>query len=371
MEVRAHILPEQLNLPPQYVVPSPGNYFTLPTTMAAVGPRGGGKTYNFTIWNQWMFEHGYFTRFYVISPTYESNPCLKLIPTRPYDVYTDPDRSVDALNDIVSKVEDEVRWYETMTNEYAAAYRSYVILDRNISKMDPNLVSYMRGMQKRIRAYYDELEELNDQMEVKELSILYTLNHKTDPPSMAGDMSYIGSRYEDLHPWFYPPVQLIRPVPLLFLDDLSHSSIYSVTRKNPLINLFLRHRHLGGQGYGLSIQYAVQVYKGGGPKALRANTMQFLLFGSKDKNVEKSMYEELGGHCTEDEFRRLYEYATSEPHGFLLVDNNCSDPMKRFRKGWDTFLVNFTSERDGTYEVPIYDINKGQGSYGSDDEKEH
>lgn len=342
MEISVPTLPLSLDLPEQFVVPAPKQYFPLPTLMAAVGPRGKGKTYSLMMWNQWMFENAYFTRFYAIDPTYESNDCVKVVPLRPGDLYTDVDRTKDALSEIVDKVIKEAEFYKMMTEEYPKIYKKYIDIGRNISKMEPADVRYLREKTQILNEYYNELEETDGAMTLKSKTIRYILAHRESSPYL--QLSLIGGRqFDDIHPWFPRPPTLVRPAPLLFLDDLSHTELYSPSRSNPLNNLTLRHRHLGGQGYGISIQFAVQTFKTGVTKALRENTQQFLLFATRDVGVIEGMYEGLGSHCTYDEFMRLYNHATAEPHGFLLVDNNASEESRTFRKGWDTFLTGFVN----------------------------
>lgn len=343
-------LPSELSLPPQHVVRSPPQYFSLPTTMAAVGTRGSGKTYNLMLWNKWMFDNEYFTRFYVISPTFESNDALKTVATRPGDVYTSVRDSIASLERIVKCVEEEVHWYEEITITYQKAYDKYISVKRKISKLDRKIVNYLRGMQSQIRQFYEVMKSMNEQMQPKSHDILYTLEHMDHPPKEILLISTLGTRYDEFHPWFYAPPQLKRPVPLLFIDDCSHSPIYSPSRDNPLVNLTLRHRHIGGQGYGISIQFAVQTFKSGVPKALRQNTMQFLLFKTNDLSHIEDIYQEVGAHCTFEEFLKLYMSAIQDRHDFLLIDLNSKSDERVFRRNWDTFLVLDKAETEN--EVP-------------------
>lgn len=338
MEITVHTLPKELPLPPQLRTRSPPQYFTLPTTMAAVGPRGRGKTYNLSLWNKWMFEHGYFTRFYVISPTYESNDAVKQIPTRPGDIYTSVEQSIESLMDVIAHVEADVAWYQEITGKYTDIYAIYKKFRGNVAKMEKADVAYMRTMQRQIESFYQNYQILKDSMELTCLSIQHTLNHKTNPPNKAL-FSVLGGRYDDTHPWFYPPPHLKKPVPLLFIDDCSHSPIYSPSRSNPLVNLTLRHRHIGGQGFGLSIQFAVQTFKTGVPKALRQNTMQFLIFKTNDIGTILDIYEEVGAFVDKNSFIDLYNRAIQDDHDFLLIDMNARSERRIFRRGWDTFLV--------------------------------
>lgn len=337
-EVHIPTLPDKLPIPPSIVVRSPSQYFQLPTTMAAVGPRGRGKTYNLCLWNKWMFDNDYFTRFFVISPSRESNPPLFTIPTRSSDVYSDVDQSIESLNAIIRQVEADANWFKEMTDKYTKAYKKYLKREMNISKMDKSTISYLRGMQRPIHDFYVSLQETHASMEPKSRYIEYILSRKpSEPDKMIS--SILGTRYDDLHPWFFPPPSLPRPAPLLFIDDCSHSPIYAKGQSNPLVNLTLRHRHIGGPGFGISIQFAVQTFKSGVPKALRQNTMQFLIFKTNDLSVVHDIYEEVGAFCTKDEFLRLYYQAIRGTHDFLCIDVNSKSEQRVFRRGFDTFLL--------------------------------
>lgn len=350
MEVFVPTLPAELDLPKPYVVPFPEQYFPLPTLISAVGPRGKGKTYGLSLWNKWMFDHCYFTRFYAIDPTYESNDSVQVLPLRPGDLYTDANRGQQALLEIIQKVTEQAEFYKEMTEVYPEKYQEYLDEDRNVSKMDQNTVRYLREKMKVLHAYYDELEEVHAMMNVRSMIIEYELHHRETSPYLRSEM-IVGKLFDEMHPWFPAPPKLVRPVPLLFLDDLSHTEIYSTSRDNPMNNLTLRHRHLGGKGYGVTIEFATQTFRSGLQKALRENTQQFLLFETRDKGVIESMYEGVGNLCTEEEFTKLYNHATAEDHGFLLVDNNTKDKNRIFRKGWDTFLVDFVNYEDHRVNV--------------------
>lgn len=364
MEIFQETLPKELDLPEQFIVPYPKQYFRLPTLIAAVGPRGKGKTYSLSLWNKWMFDHAYFTRLYAIDPTFESNDSVKIIPLRPGDLYTDVNRTRDALSEIEGKIIEEATFYKEMTENYPKKYQEYLDLDCNISRMDQESVRYLREKTRELNHYYDSLEEAHEQMAAKSCVIEYILRNRETSPYMRPDF-ILGRQFDEIHPWFPAPPKLVHPAPLLFLDDLSHTELYSPSRSNPLNNLTLRHRHLGGQGYGVSIEFAVQTFKTGVTKALRENTQQFLLFATRDVSVVDGMYEGLGSHCTYEEFVRLYDHATAEPHGFLLVDNNTDDLDKVFRKGWDTFLVGFVDKT-----TKKLNVRKGISKFPKTDEKE-
>jgi hypothetical protein len=209
---------------------------------------------------------------------------------------------------------------------------------RDVSKLEREKVTYLRGMQREIDLWYEDVDLTLSAMEIPNKSLVYILRNKPRAPDKTLD-SILGTRFDDMHPWFYPPPKMRKPVPLIFIDDCSHSPIYAPSRSNPLVNLTLRHRHIGGQGFGVSIQFAVQTFKTGVPKALRQNTMQFLIFKTSDSGTIIDIYEELGAFVTKESFLKLYKQAMREEHDFLLIDTNAKKPERVFRRNWDTFLV--------------------------------
>ena len=202
-------------------------------------------------------------------------------------------------------------------------------------------VKYLREMQIVIENFYEQYEEMDNVMEIKSHVIQAALNNK---PKNIPKLTFISfcdgiPRRDRTHPWFYPPPTVIRPVPVILLDDVSHSAVFERTRKNPLTKTLLLHRHIGGQGYGVTFEFGVQAFTSSLPKAIRQNTMQFLLFKTNDTSQLDIVYQQVCGYAAKDTFLKMFEYATREPNGFLLVDTETTDDSKVFRKGFDIFLT--------------------------------
>jgi len=350
MEINLNILPDKLDLPVFPQNDSHPSYFLLPTTIAAVGPRGSGKTYAISKWVHYMFSRMYFTRFFVISATYESNPTLHIIPTRTNDIYTDLESAPDALGTITDEVEKDAAWYNEMTGPYAEAYAKWEKKGKKPKRMKKDVLDYLYSKQKIIALYYKGVMDrhkanVDSGRPVNKTDELI-LSRSTVPPEthfvriMRGVQFYYEDQEEEEEKvWFFPTPFLLRPQPILFIDDASHSPLYSTSRANPLVNLVLRHRHVGGLGFGISIVFAVQTFKTGVPKALRGNTMQFLLFKTQDLSVLEEIWKEIGGIVTWEEFQRIYHRAVQDKHDFLLVDSNVKDERHAFRRGWDVILI--------------------------------
>lgn len=262
--------------------PFPKDLFKLHTLAAFFGPRGSGKTNGAVLLALKYLQYGSFTRVFVVSPTYESNPVFEVLNVQPEDVYTDLTTILSSISSIVSKIEEDANAY----NEELAYAELYL--------------RWVNG------------EELTfpEQLEIQRQ------NHREPEP-------------------------LPKPYPLVIIDDCSHSQIYSTSRSNPFINLCLRHRHIGGEGFGCSIFMLVQNFKTGVPKPIRQNLQQFFIWRTADGSQLEAMWEEFANLIDFDTFSRLYHLAVDDDkHNFLTVDMNpVQERNGHFRRNFDTTLI--------------------------------
>jgi hypothetical protein len=259
----------------------PAQLFRLHTLAAFFGPRGSGKTNGAVLLARRYLDYGSFTRVYIISPTYESNPCFEVLDAAPEDVYTDLGTILASIDDIVKKIELEA-------------------------------------------------EEYRDEMEYTDMY------NKLAAGKVINDVEQIRLEREG----YREPVPMDKPYPLIIIDDCSHSQIYSTSRSNPFVNLCLRHRHIGGEGFGCSIFMLVQNFKTGVPKPIRQNLQQFFIWRSADRSQLEAMWEEFANLIDLPNFVRIYHLATdADKHDFLTVDMNpTKDEIGHFRRNFDTAL---------------------------------
>ena len=257
----------------------PPELFKLHALMGFIGMRGSGKTHAMVNLTKKYLEEKSFNRIFIISPTYHSNPIFHVLRPQEGDIYTDPQASQHALNDILRKTAEEAKEYDEF-EIYLNAYKKY--RDKKTLTLD-------------------------------ERTLLQNQNYKK-------------------------PVHIPVPRPCLLIDDMSHSDIYSTSRHNPFINLCLRHRHVNN-GKGITIMMAAQTYLTGLPKALRQNVTQLFIWPTKDETQLNSIYHEVANLVDKEHFMELYEKATRAPHAFLTIDNNSPHPSLQFRKNFNTFLV--------------------------------
>lgn len=255
----------------------PKHLFQLHTLAAFIGVRGSGKTNAVVLLTKAYLDAGSFNRVFILSPTYESNPIFRVLGAKRKDVYMDLERSADALRDIETKIIEDFDRYEKYL-AYEEAYKRW----------------------KRGKA--TELDE--------------ELLHK-----------YQFRRQEKMD----------MPSPVIVIDDMSHTDIYSERASNPFINLCLRHRHRR-----CSIFMCVQNYRsrGGLPKCLRENIRQFFIWRTQDSRALESIWSEFANIIDYERFLSLYHAATDpDPHNFLTVDLNAIDKQVMFRRNFDEILV--------------------------------
>jgi hypothetical protein len=259
----------------------PAQLFRLHTLAAFFGPRGSGKTNGAVLLAKRYLDYGSFTRVYIISPTFESNPCFEILEAEPEDVYTDLGTILASIDDIVKKIEDEAETYRDEM-EYTAMY------------------------------------------------------NKLASGKAVNDVEQIRLEREG----YREPIPMDKPYPLIIIDDCSHSQIYSTSRSNPFVNLCLRHRHIGGEGFGCSIFMLVQNFKTGVPKPIRQNLQQFFIWRTADRSQLEAMWEEFANLIDLSNFVRVYHLATdADRHDFLTVDMNpTSEEIGNFRRNFDTAL---------------------------------
>jgi hypothetical protein len=99
-----------------------------------------------------------------------------------------------------------------------------------------------------------------------------------------------------------------------------------------LTNNLIKNRH-NGISFAILAQSVKSI-----PKNIRLNCNVFFIgkFASK-KVILEDLYEEVSNILTPEQFEELYDKATQEQYGALIIDS--SHKTKRFLSGLDTELV--------------------------------
>lgn len=129
-----------------------------------------------------------------------------------------------------------------------------------------------------------------------------------------------------------------KPILHLVIDDCMGTPLMSSGPRSKLVNMCIKHRHLGN-GLGCSLWICVQSWSalGSVPRAIRENATGVALFSSPQDKQVAVMAEELCDRRGEQLFLDCYKYATEPEHGFLFVD--LTDKAARYRAGWNKVLA--------------------------------
>lgn len=112
---------------------------------------------------------------------------------------------------------------------------------------------------------------------------------------------------------------------LLIVDDFILDRM-----ANQLIeDYFVRARHRN-----VSIIYLSQSYYTI-PKNIRRNANYFCIYAGMGASDKDNMFRDLGESLSKEEFLAMYNEATKEPYGFLVVDQKTTKKALKFRSGWD------------------------------------
>jgi len=263
--------------------------------MLSVGSRGSGKTFNIVKLLKHYEDNDLIDnnnkihplRIIVISPTLDANQIFNnlksLAETDKYDKYSD---------ELLQSIVDDIR----KNKEETEAYDKYIEAYKKVIKIKES--------------------KLNDYFE--------------DNP----DIYDILKTYDFADPVEIPqPKYLISPVNIIVLDDLMGSANAFTNKKaSVLLNSLIKNRH-SGISFAILAQSVKSV-----PKNIRLNCNLFFIskFASK-KVILQDLYEEVSNILTPENFEELYDKATEEQYGSLIIDSTHKN--KRFLRGLDYEMI--------------------------------
>jgi len=276
----------------------PEGLFSIHSNFSFLGPTRSGKTTACINLVAQYLRHKAFTHIKVISPTFESNPELKLlfhylkIPDEEISMHVceHADQAIGCLSEWIDDFKAEGEEWEHAKN-YKKAYKKY-----------------KRGA------------DLSD-------SELFMLQATQFSP---------------------PPTNMKKPSMAIIVDDMTHTALLS--RHNSAYgHILIKHRHLGGKNIGVSFFTLVHNYKTGIPKMARQNIHIYIMFPMADTSQLQTIWEETTGSSVNfEEFARLYREAIrdeeaesqgKQSHNFFVVDVYNPDINKRFRRNFNEYLI--------------------------------
>ena len=280
----------KLNYPQCRCGNCPQFYFNL----LSVASRGSGKTFNICKLishyeqNKLIDNDGKIhpLRTIVISPTMDANPIFKNLKSLDekdiHDKFSD-----ELLQSIVEGIKIDKEETDAY-NKYIDAYKKAM----KVSKV-------------KINDFFDKNPEIYDILKVYDFE---------DPDEIP------------------KPKNLVAPVNIIILDDLMATGAFTNKKLSSLTNNLIKNRH-NGISFAILAQSVKSI-----PKNIRLNCNVFFVgkFASK-KVVLEDLYEEVSNVLTIEQLEELYDTATNEQYGSLIID--CSHKEKRFMRGLDTQLI--------------------------------
>jgi hypothetical protein len=280
----------KMNYPQCQCGQCPNFYFNL----LSVASRGSGKTYNICKLikhyedNKLIDNDGkiHELRTIVISPTLDANPIFNNLKSLDKDDIHDKfsDELLQSIVDDIKKNKEETDEY----HKYIEAYKKVINIKEN-----------------KLNEFFEKNPEIYDILKV----------HNFEDPDEIPQPKY-----------------LLSPVNIIVLDDLMATGAFTNKKLSSLTNNLIKNRH-NGISFAILAQSVRSI-----PKNIRLNCNVFFIgkFASK-KVVLEDLYEEVSNVLTLEEFEELYDKATEEQYGSLIID--CSHKDKRFMKGLDTELI--------------------------------
>lgn len=267
------------------------DYLKKHCNIAVSGVRGSGKTIATVNYIRHCRDKHYFDRVYLITPTYISNKKIWDIASIEEDDVIEP--TVNSINTILSRVEQEKQDWD----EYLEKKKRYKLFTKDMKHKN------IHAIETNAMLYYYEMGFLDGK-----------------PPE-----------------WKYPKEQ--PPRLALIIDDCLGTDLMA-KRSAGLLNLVIKHRHIA-DGLGISIFMLIQSYcaQGGLARPIRENLTALMLFKINDENQLKKIKEEADLPITEDEFNQMCEVAFSIDFNFLLIDFNPKCKKRKFRSGFDNYII--------------------------------
>lgn len=120
----------------------------------------------------------------------------------------------------------------------------------------------------------------------------------------------------------------------IVFDDMLASPAFQRNRQSSLIKLCVNGRHYQSNCFILS-QHIKTI-----PNAIRQNTEVWFFWRFKSRKIIiDHVFEHFGNLVSEEDFIKIYDYATTEEHDCLMIDMKEPNPAHRFKKNMDTILL--------------------------------
>jgi hypothetical protein len=189
----------------------------------------------------------------------------------------------------------------------------------------------------------NKMEELKNELELSKEYKLYKIVYQKfksckDIDELEIDEMLLLNKYEftpfnKLPKIKYPDGFILHYI----VDDMLGTNIFKNGR-SVFTNLCIRNRHITPSNIIISTQAMMMI-----PKTIRLNANLIVMFKFANKqSILDDIYPTISSYITEDEFKELYDYATTEAHSALVIDH--TNNKIQFKKNFDKLLTFNTVE---------------------------
>ena len=269
----------------------PQGLFKPHMTFMVSGKTGSGKSTAVIHMLKAYTDNKVFQKMILISPTAAYDEKYKLLPmTSVHEDYSD-----QLLEGIMNEQKEDVEQYK---------------------ETQENIILYKKFINSTVKTKFTKDE-------------LLRLYNMLDP--MTGEISEPFQEYDKL------------PYMAVILDDLGGTPAFR-NGNNFLNSIVCKSRHYL-TNFFICMQHPYQC-----PRALRSQCSHTIIFQTKDKKLLEELARENCSHLTPDEFIKLFQYATTGQHDFMLCDFKNNEVRKNFDEILSLSTINASQKQEETEE---------------------
>ena len=269
----------------------PQGLFKPHMTFMVSGKTGSGKSTAVIHMLKAYTDNKVFQKMILISPTAAYDEKYKLLPmTSVHEDYSD-----QLLEEIMNEQKEDVEQYK---------------------ETQENIILYKKFINSTVKTKFTKDE-------------LLRLYNMLDP--MTGEISEPFQEYDKL------------PYMAVILDDLGGTPAFR-NGNNFLNSIVCKSRHYL-TNFFICVQHPYQC-----PRALRSQCSHTIIFQTKDKKLLEELARENCSHLTPDEFIKLFQYATTGQHDFMLCDFKNNEVRKNFDEILSLSTINASQKQEETEE---------------------
>lgn len=298
IKIKNSIKNDLVPTPKKISIKDPTGQVKLFYNCCAIGKKNSGKTNSTLRFAEHCIKNKLVNNSYLITTTFDNNnyDFLQLKEENIFKNITNDDELEEAMQIIDEEIKEKnKKWRELRDSLTSSQYNKF----------------YKEAIKKYL--YYEQIKDIAEQEELAE----FELNDFEKEHLELNDFQ--------IKPTYYNKI----PSHLIYIDDMQ--SIISEKKRSRLNNMIIRNRH-NMTNFILNFQNM----KNGPSRRIRANLNYWLIFKYEDKDIIKEIYDELAGVFKNyEQFLKIYEYCTSEPFNFMLVE---MDNNKQVRHNFDEII---------------------------------